>query len=334
MPIRVYAGGAPPEDLVKADWSVSAPNSLAANPPSDDNVLALLHRLTEEGELGICSFRFADLRHSGNLSLVVSASDGRNCYLSIIDKTPAGFERYASPARADVEGIEDLEGNGQLEVIVDTEFTSHQGATHCVAIWPVVYAWTGGGYTDVSRSYKEYYQRKLASLRDQMAAHSFAAEEARAAAASHTAASRSLQAPVMHAIQGSGSSGATPLEVQVPAPATTPSPVGTPDLYVRGCTEAEAAKIERFLGIDKDAGMADAIKWADSENPSEREFAADVLQDIGTPDAVEYLRTLSHDSNRQVAIGAQISLKAVGRSESQTFEREEVKQPTAGSPPN
>jgi hypothetical protein len=70
----------------------------------------------------------------------------------------------------------------------------------------------------------------------------------------------------------------------------------------------EAAKIERFLGVSRDAGMTDAIKWADSADPIDREFASDVLADIGTPDALEYLRTLSNDSVRGVALNAKISL--------------------------
>ena len=78
------------------------------------------------------------------------------------------------------------------------------------------------------------------------------------------------------------------------------------------CTKAEAAKIERFLGTSRDAGMTDAIKWAASNDPNDREFAVEMLGEIETPQAIEYLGTLSHDSNRQVAESAKGGLANPG----------------------
>jgi len=291
-------------DLAAADWSVKSTHSLATNPPSDDAVLGLLSKLITLGAYsGICSSRFADLRHSGNLSLVVSVTDGRFCSLSIIDKTPSGFERYAADQAHFSDGpkIEDLAGNGNLELIVDTEFTGYLGGTGpCVATWPVIYAWTGTGYTDVSNQYKGYYEQQLQSLKKEIAAVSSATAAASSPAAS-TAAAR----------------------------------------HEDDCAEAEAAKIERFLGISRDAGMTEAIKWADSDNPYTREFAADVLTDIGTPDAVENLRTLSNDTDKpvtatdeSVAAVAKRDLEAAGRGPAlNTIDRQKVEQPLSESPP-
>jgi hypothetical protein len=327
-------------DLATADWSVSSPHSLATNPPVDDAILAFLHKLTRDGEindLGMCSSRFADLRHSGNLSLVASTSDGRFCYPLIVDKTPSGFELYVfDQPHTDIGEIQDLGGDGKQELIVSTEFTSYLGAMHCVAIWPVIYAWTGNGYTDVSNQYRGYYEKQLASMKEQIAA----AGERNASAVSPMpalpASVRQISPVVVNSEHTSGPSAGFGVPAFVPAPemspsAASPAATSTP-AYVSDCTEAEAAKIERFLGISKDAGMSDAIKWADSDNPYQREFAADVLRDIGTPDAVEYLRTLTHDSNRTVAGDAQISLSAVGRPVLHTIDRDEV-QPLTGSPP-
>ena len=159
--------------LVSADWSVKSPHSLATNPPSDDAVIALVEKLADQDRLSLCSSHFADLRHSGNLSLVVSVSDGRFCSLSIIDKTGPDFTAYAAEQAHYSLGpeIEDLAGNGNLEMIVDTEFTSWNGGgvmEPCVATWPVIYAWTGSGYTDVSSQYKGYYEQQLASLKKAM----------------------------------------------------------------------------------------------------------------------------------------------------------------------
>jgi hypothetical protein len=123
-----------------------------------------------------------------------------------------------------------------------------------------------------------------------------------------------------------------PLE-ESPSPALAPAI--HPDLANADCTEAEAAKIERFLGISHDAGMSDANKWANSDDPNKREFAADVLEDIGTADAIEYLRTLSNDSNPEVANVAKTSLEPpVGPTSAYTIEREEVKPFTTSELPH
>jgi hypothetical protein len=263
LPASSPAHAAPAEpSLASANWSTNSSSSLATNPPSDRTVLEFVYRLERESWSGLCFSRFVDLRHSGNLSFVLSVSDGRFCYgTTVIDKTASGFEVYNFEGAHFSNGpeIKDLLANGNLELIVDTEFTPYRGTNTrpCLATWPVIYAWTGTTYADVSSQFKEYYEKKLVSLKARIAANSAVTE---------------------------------------------------PD-----CTEAEAAKIERFLGISKDAGTADVIKWADSNDPNERVFAAAVLKDIATPDAIEYLRTLSHDLNGLVAEHAQIDLQEVGR---------------------
>jgi hypothetical protein len=50
--------------------------------------------------------------------------------------------------------------------------------------------------------------------------------------------------------------------------------------------------------------MADAIRWANSSDRLEREFAAGVLSDIGTTGAKKYLRALAHDTDKVVATSA------------------------------
>jgi hypothetical protein len=337
-------------DLAVADWSVNSPHTLATNPPPDSSVLAFLNKLDAINFYsGICSSRFADLRHAGNLSLVVSASDGRFCHLSIIDKTASGFELYAVDLARYSDGpeIEDLDGDGNLELIVDMDFTEWRGLNSgpCVATWPVIYAWTGSGYTDVSSQYKRYYEQKLASLKKEIAAISSAAEPEKASATSSSSENKPAvmetnprsMVPVMGTLSSSSNTlPIAPYARPVPDAASSPAatPATTPDLANADCTEAEAAKIERFLGISRDAGMSDAIKWANSNDPNKREFAVYVLQDIGTPDAIEYLRTLSYDTDKTVATIAQRTFLHVkdGRSLN-TVDREEVEQPLDESLP-
>jgi hypothetical protein len=81
------------------------------------------------------------------------------------------------------------------------------------------------------------------------------------------------------------------------------------------CLKAEAAKMERFLKTSKDAGMADAIVWANSTNPGEREFATYVLSDIRTAEALKYEQTLSRDPEHDVAESAEQALNDWGKPE-------------------
>jgi hypothetical protein len=98
----------------------------------------------------------------------------------------------------------------------------------------------------------------------------------------------------------------------VPAPAEQPqSAAPPPDRDGLNCTKAEAAKIERFLGISPDAGMSDAIKLADSDNPDDRDFAAFIFTDMATPEAISRVQSLSHDS--RMGSSAKVLLKYAKR---------------------
>ncbi len=334
--IAVAASSVQP-DLASMDWSAKAPHSLATNPPPDDVVKAFMSDKIHHFAgypLGICYARFADLRRSGTLSLVVSEGDGRFCHLSVVDKIAGGFEDYGFDLGHYEEGpeIKDLGGDGNLELVAPADLTGYYGALHCMAEWPVIYAWTGSTYSDVSSRYRSYYEQQLASLKKEIAqteAQNERAEKALAAQGAGPKAETGGEAlrwwhPQASA-QGKGANagkGSQPvaeehlggLTVEVPAPeGPPPQPLAPPEPDRAGldCAKAEAAKMERFLGISRDAGMGDAIKWANSNNPVDREFAADVLADIGTPEAIEYLHTLSRDTNSEVAMTAKLELKQV-----------------------
>jgi hypothetical protein len=60
-------------------------------------------------------------------------------------------------------------------------------------------------------------------------------------------------------------------------------------------------------------GWATRSAGAESDNRNDREFAASILFDIGTREAVKYLKTLSHDPDRQVALYAKNYVKDVGK---------------------
>jgi hypothetical protein len=344
----------PLQDLSRADWSVHAPHDLAHNPPSKEAIWSFIGhlpgRLPDMGKL--CDFHFVDLRGQGTLSLVVSDDAGGTVDCNnaeIFDKTSGGIEQYMQPGYLDTPGVEDINGNGRLEVVVyDTRASEYGGFSeenvmHCDACrvceenWPIVYAWTGSGYTEVSNQFPKYYERELASVKKQIAA----IDEAEAVA--HRTAPV-VQPPVQvpmagepgafnHGGEFGGGFGASG-EKQIgagqqqqtseppPAASSTPDDAKPPGENELDCLQAEAAKIERFLGRSRDAGMKDAIRWANSNDAGEREFAASVLPEIGTAEALRYEQTLSRDSQPDVANSAKEELKDWGTPEEPSaFER-------------
>jgi hypothetical protein len=350
----VTAAAQPPlDDLKRADWSVNAPHDLAHNPPSKEAIWSFIGhlpgRVPDMGKL--CDFHFVDLRGQGSLSLVVSDDAGGtvDCNdVEIFDKTSGGIEQYLQPGYLDTPGVEDINGNGRFEVVVyDTAAVEYGGTSdaevmHCEICrtceenWPIVYAWTGSGYTEVSTQYPKFYEHELASVKKQIAA----IDEAEAA-------SRRPAPVVQPAVQvpmavgefshggvgfggGFGASGEKQIGARQqqqtlespPAASSIPDDAEPPDENELDCLQAEAAKIERFLGRSREAGMNDAIRWANSNNAGEREFAASVLPEIGTAEALRYEQTLSRDSQPDVAESAKEELKDWGKPENPAaFER-------------
>jgi hypothetical protein len=93
------------------------------------------------------------------------------------------------------------------------------------------------------------------------------------------------------------------------------------------CSKAEAAKLQRILGMDPNAGLADAINWAKSRDSDDREFAAAILADIGTSRSLPYLQTLAHDSDGVLAKIANGFL-STGPYQPDTIDRETIHNPS------
>src|ERR1700722_2519556 len=188
MPIPVNAG-APPA-LASASWSVNGAHNLASKPPSLDAVQDFYDGAfgIEEPFVRVCEFRFADLRNSGNLSLIVTVNpEGQQIpecnELDIFDKTPTGFELYHTDgAYGDdlANSVLDINHDGRHELVLwgdllnDTGYYQSKRVSEvgCDAKWPLVFAWTGNGYAEVGVKYKDYYRKYLKSLETQIAAYS------------------------------------------------------------------------------------------------------------------------------------------------------------------
>jgi len=308
-------------DLAESDWSATAKHSLANDPPSAQAVAAFLNRLAKKASIGLptepADFRFADLRGSGTLSLVLlgGAAHCGDARLIVIDKTSLGFEVYAGDASQNqiAQILKDLDRTGKYELVPELTLFFQDCASGGPR-FPVIYAWTGVGYGNVSERFPEFYKHKLQSLESNIEAAE--AELARAAAAKREAWENQTEVsreriggmvlrldrgadPQLILIQPAQPTRSVDAS-QVAAPHTPPELVaayGNEGNYWR----IEAAKIKRFLGISRDAGIGYAISLAKSDDSRDRVLAAEIFADIPTPEAEGYLRTLSRDSEPPVA---------------------------------
>ena len=342
-------------DLSKADWSVNAPHDLAHSPPSEGAVRSFLRYMANSvGGITnqVCDVQFADLKHNGTLSLVLGDDGGgtADCnYSEIFDKNDGRFDEYFLDAYIDTPGADDINGDGRFEVIVDGIAARENVGDYygkgtspycnmcltCTEYWPRVYAWTGSGYTEVSSQYPKYYQHELASVKKQIAAI-YAAETAARLPAPAPTFPMHLSMATSPGYWSSGTSegkqfGVVEQQQTLSQPVATSSPTPEaaepPDPNDLDCLKAEAAKIERFLGISKDSGMSDAIEWANSHDPAQRDFTTEVLSDIGTAEALNYEQTLSRDSDPDVAKSAKSELESWGQAETpNTFDLESTVQ--------
>jgi hypothetical protein len=290
--------------LASAGWSVKTAHNFASNPPPLDAVQAFERRaFGADPDLNaekVCAFRFADLRHSENLSLVVSVDGGGTggCNITyIFDKTATGFEIYSSWAR--FYGDDDIQGinhDGKQELILWGPIASaDEIGEECE--WPIVFAWSGSSYTEVGVQYKSYYERYLQSLNQQLAAYSSRAEQAPAPTDQTPEAGRRRFQDT-----AGTSGGEAPLTQPEPSSPQVTEAAPTPNPADYACHMVEAANTERFLGIDSDTKiMAAAIKDSESADEYDRMVAAVLFSFMKAPEAVADLKTLADDTDEDVA---------------------------------
>jgi len=97
------------------------------------------------------------------------------------------------------------------------------------------------------------------------------------------------------------------IQKALPTLQSTPGSNGY-SLDSKECLEAEAAAIQRFLGISSGAGIDQAVRLATSSESADRDFATQLLGEIGTPRARTYLEKLANDPDNVVASAAKYAL--------------------------
>jgi hypothetical protein len=302
---------------------VNGARNLASNPPSLDAVQDFYDRANgdEEAWVKVCEFRFADLRNSGNLSLIVTVNpEGRQIpecnELDIFDRTPTGFESYTTDGAYGQDlahSVLDINDDGKHELVLRAPLApfamwsmSNKNGFTCGtegggAEWPVIFAWTGKGYSEVSDQHKDYYRNYLKSLETRLAAYSSESEPA----AAQTANPAPMR-PVIEFSVGPGGEGSAPArqaslsQITAPAP-PTPEAAPTPLSGDYACTRIEAARTEAFLGVTSDSAMSAAIKDSESKDPNKRILAATIFSYLGNQEAEQDLKTLSNDTDSRVA---------------------------------
>ncbi len=177
---------------------MNAAHNLASNPPSLDAVQNFYDRTFGHdcfNCVNVCEFRFADLRNSGNLSLIITVNPkGRQLpecnELYIFDKTPTGFELYDTDGAYGDDlpnSLLDINHDGRHELVLWDDLTGYINwerapgyGVGCEAKWPLIFAWMGNGYSEVGDQYKDYYRNYLKSLEARLAADSSELEPASA----------------------------------------------------------------------------------------------------------------------------------------------------------
>ena len=224
------------------------------------------------------------------------------------------FSIPADPAGNLRDALQDIDNDGNFELVLNGTLADDNSGTlaenqnqhfECVPEWPMIFAWTGSSYTDVSSQHKGYYERYLSSLNNQIAAKS--SGDGSVATPAPVATPEAVPAsppPAMSASEaslgggfnasGGGGFGAS----APPSPAAIAESVPHRSLT---CLRIEAAKTEQFLGIHSDATMSAAIKDSESNDPSKRILASVLFSFIRTPEAISDLKTLADDPDREVA---------------------------------
>jgi hypothetical protein len=173
MPATSRAKAAP-RSLSSYNWAVNASPNLATKPPSKASIRKLMEQEdTDYGEdndqTRICSFRFVDLGHDGNLTLLVTRYDGGRggCGdVYIVDRAATGFQQHV--LQLSLYGVDNV--NDALSVIDGKPYLTDgdlQIGDRCTPGYTRIYAWDGSNYSNQSEQprFKPFYEHEIEMLK-------------------------------------------------------------------------------------------------------------------------------------------------------------------------
>jgi hypothetical protein len=184
----------------------------------------------------------------------------------------------------------------------------------CWPTFPVIYQWTGAGYTNVSKQFPGFYERKLKTIRKIVDAESEAQAGIQANQQSRNFTSVipvPASSPILPPLAAAAPWLFKELASRSGESCDETCQIANDGFFNRTCRKIEAGKIERFLG-SPDGGTDYAITLNKSADFGDRGLAAQVLSDIRTAQAVACLRTLSHDPDKAIAVPATHALQNPG----------------------
>ena len=224
--------------------------------------------------------------------------------MAIFDKTASGFDAYTSWAAFGENSVQDINHDGKFELVLDSPIGPPGSSLACT--WPLIFAWTGSDYREVSTQFKNYYRRHLDELDKEFGVES--PEQAKADPLPSFQTAPTLVLNSKKSVSGSDSlssirndesaavgSSSTPSESSV---ASSSESGNQTDQY---CAIIDKSKTEQFLGIHSDQTVNYAISKSESNESSDRELAAYLFSYIDTSEATQDLQRLAADADPSVA---------------------------------
>jgi hypothetical protein len=162
---KTLTGG---QDISSASWKVTAKKRVTDYSWGKADIGAFLDKVTDNQEItsSVGDFRFLDVDSDGQIELVATVDfSGRAFFntLYIVRQEKKKFrvqEIKVWNMFSLADAIEDIDGDGHMELITRQSLTPYLGAAP-QALWKAVYSLNGSEYEDRSAAFASYYEKSV-----------------------------------------------------------------------------------------------------------------------------------------------------------------------------